>query len=449
MNILDSFPKLNSEKITAVYNYRDFSFVIENNKIRTTNKILSNLIWILYKNSNKKLSIKNLLDLIYEDKTWNRNRIELEHFFRKLYNDKFFVDIGYPCNNHIKIYDNSKELWPIHISFETTNKCNFKCFFCYNDFSQQEKEMNLSEIENVFTKLRKHGLLSVELTGGELFTRSDAFEIIDIVYSNVSNFFILTNGYFLNKEVVERLKMYRKKLSAIGISFHSADKNIFEKITRKKGSYEKIIHAIKLLKKENDFIVRIACPVINQSYDELEEMCKLLRNLKVDLVQFGINMLPEFIISKEFIKKKIVLNNHIEKLHRIYPELNMEAYEFGEETKSIVNIIACGAFSKNLVITPSGNAKPCAYFPENSIFNIGKLNNYNLSSRKIHLLKKFIVGNHLINNVEINKICESCDSYEICGHCFYVRSLLNNDKNRCLLTKRYGFQFEQELKRVK
>jgi radical SAM protein with 4Fe4S-binding SPASM domain len=124
----------------------------------------------------------------------------------------------------------------------------------------------------------------------------------------------------------------------------------------------------------------------------------------------------------------------------------MKAYEFCEEMKSIVNIIGCGSFSKNLVITPSGMMKPYVYFPEDSIFTIGKFNNYNLSSRKMHLIQKFVTGRYLINNVEINKICKSCNYYEICGHCFYVRSVLNKDKNRCILTKKYGFQFWQELR---
>lgn len=447
MNILDSIPKLNSEKISAVYNYGDFSFVLENTKIRTTNKIFSKIINFIQHNSYNRKSIKELLDLTYRDRSWTPNTVELEDFFKTLYEEKFLVDISYPCNNNVIIYENSKELWPMHIVFETTKRCNFKCFFCYNDFSQLEKEMNLSKIENIFTNLRKHGLVSVELTGGELFTRPDVFEILDIVYNNVSTFFILTNGYFLDKEVVERLTRYRKKIPVIGISFHSADKNIFQKITGLKGSYEKVLQAIKLLKK-HDFLVRVACPVINQNNDELERLCKLLQNLKVDSVEFGINMLPEFIISKEFIKKKRELSNYIEKLHRIYPELNMKAYEFGEEMKSIVNIIGCGSFSKNLVITPSGMVKPCVYFPEDSIFTIGKFNNHNLSSKKMHLIQKFVTGQYLINNAEINKICKSCNNYEICGHCFYVRSVLNNDKNRCLLAKRYGFQFKQELERL-
>lgn len=445
MNVLRSFPKLNTEKITAFYYYGDFSYVVENNNIRTLNKILSTIIFFMLEHSSAKISIKQLLDLTYKDKSWIKNKVEFENFFQNLYEQKFFVNFNNSHNSNIRTYDNSEEVWPIHISFEVTNKCNFKCFFCYNDFSKKENEMNLSEIESLLIKLREKGLLSIELTGGELFSRSDAFEIIDVINKNVNNFFILTNGYYLNKKNIEKLTKYKEKLSAIGISLHSHNKASFEKSTNVIGSFERVKNAIKLLKK-NDFVVRIACPIINQDNDEIDNLCLYLKSLGVDFVQLGINMLPEHILSQQFYRKKQELNNFLGEMGTKYPELNLTAYEFGEDSESVINLTGCGAFSKNLVLTPSGLIKPCAYFSEDSVFTLEKIEEHTLSSKKMYLIKQFITGNYLVDKKKVNDICKECDSYRICSHCFYVRNLLNKDKSRCLLVNKYHFQFEKELK---
>jgi len=246
---------------------------------------------------------------------------------------------------------------------------------------------------------------------------------------------------------IKKLINYRKKLSVVGISFHSSNKEDFEKSTGKKGSFNKVVNAIKLLK-QNNFMVRVACPIINQDIVELEKICEFLKNLKVDTVQFGINMVPEFILSDQFSAKRIELGNFIKKMNNKYPELNLSVFELGEDSESNIKITGCGAFSKNFVLTPSGKIKPCPFFPEESIFTLEKLEEKVLSSRKMHVIQKFITGNYLVGNKKINEICEECGSYSICSHCFYVRSLLNRDKRRCLLVSKYNFQFEEELKDI-
>ena len=94
----------------------------------------------------------------------------------------------------------------------------------------------------------------------------------------------------------------------------------------------------------------------------------------------------------------------------------------------------------------TGNTLTCAYFSDDSIFTLEKIEKHTLSSKKMHLIQQFITGNYLVDNNKVNDICKECDSYQICSHCFYVRNLLNKDKSRCLLVKKYNFQFEQKLK---
>ncbi len=65
------------------------------------------------------------------------------------------------------------------------------------------------------------------------------------------------------------------------------------------------------------------------------------------------------------------------------------------------------------------------------------------SNEKIELLEIPFIDE---GDEKLNDICKKCDSYEICGHCFYVRTILNDNKEKCLLAKHYNFQFEDVIK---
>lgn len=62
-----------------------------------------------------------------------------------------------------------KSIYPTVVSIELTDKCNFRCKHCYGSFKpENEHEIPNEMLQPLFTSLKEIGVLTVELTGGDV-----------------------------------------------------------------------------------------------------------------------------------------------------------------------------------------------------------------------------------------------------------------------------------------
>src|SRR3989442_11138766 len=66
---------------------------------------------------------------------------------------------------------------PVQAMIELTYGCNLRCVHCYNPTHQAKDELATAQITALIDQLAEAGGLHLAFTGGELFTRQDAFEI--------------------------------------------------------------------------------------------------------------------------------------------------------------------------------------------------------------------------------------------------------------------------------
>lgn len=171
----------------------------------------------------------------------------------------------------------ASNLHPLHGVFELTYKCNLSCRHCYV-VRRKQPELNTAQIKGLIRQLKNVGCLYLTLTGGEVFLRDDFFEIAE--YARQLNFAlrIFTNGTLINSKIIDRLKSLDP---TVEISLYGF-KNIHDKITRVKGSFDKTINAIKLLKKEK-IHVKVKNMVMRQNVAEVFSLKKYLTDkLKVE-----------------------------------------------------------------------------------------------------------------------------------------------------------------------
>ena len=222
----------------------------------------------------------------------------------------------------------------------------------------------------------------------------------------------------------------------------------FEKIVNKQNSFYRVINAVKILK-ENNFLIRISCPIASQNFYDLKKLCNLSKNLGVLALEFGIDMSYSSLRNyDQFRNNYTKIENWLKKLKKEFPDVVREDIILDSIDQKVIDLVACGSFTKNFAISPSGNVKPCVYFPENSIFNVGKLSRNTLSSKKMFLLQNFISGNFLVNSNPIKSICENCDFRDVCGKCFYKKTVINETNKLCKLSKEHNFSFKRTLMEV-
>ena len=116
--------------------------------------------------------------------------------------------------------------------------------------------------------------MRITLSGGEVFTRKDLWELIDGIVENKMRFSILTNGTLITVKVGKKLEKYSRRLDYIQVSVDGSCTETHDQI-RGKGSFENMMRGINTLKEYKlPWVVRVTVNKLN-IYD-LENTLKML-----------------------------------------------------------------------------------------------------------------------------------------------------------------------------
>ncbi|MBD3241359.1 MAG: radical SAM protein, partial [Chitinivibrionales bacterium] len=110
---------------------------------------------------------------------------------------------------------------PRSVDISVTGRCNQHCRYCfYAEQMQTRPDLPTDAWLAFFGQLGSLGVRSVCLSGGEVFARSDIWELIDAVVDNRMRYTLLTNGTLITEETVDRLSRgrYRVRLDSIQVS---------------------------------------------------------------------------------------------------------------------------------------------------------------------------------------------------------------------------------------
>jgi radical SAM protein with 4Fe4S-binding SPASM domain len=112
---------------------------------------------------------------------------------------------------------------PLIVWFEVTRKCNLTCTHCYiNAGRARQNELDFSEVIAVLDDLKRLGVFSLVLAGGEPYLRRDFPDILEYAAALGFTIAVVTNGSFLTPEVLARVpkENCRITLSVDGMSAH-------------------------------------------------------------------------------------------------------------------------------------------------------------------------------------------------------------------------------------
>jgi len=140
---------------------------------------------------------------------------------------------------------------PYHCHFQITRKCNFRCMSCcvWKNSGKNKTELSLEEIKILAENLKKIGVKSVALTGGEPLLRQDLPQIIEIFKSRNFLVRLQTNGSLSEETFLE--KAFKSGLDDIYFSLDTLKPDIFTKINGLENEkiFENVIQNIKIASK--------------------------------------------------------------------------------------------------------------------------------------------------------------------------------------------------------
>jgi MoaA/NifB/PqqE/SkfB family radical SAM enzyme len=188
----------------------------------------------------------------------------------KMSTEGLIVDLATPRCNRAKL--------------DTGTFCNYDCEFCYYR-DKLDIKTSFEIVKERADYLLAYGITQVDLSGGESSVSSDWFNILDYCNERFDHVSCLTHGgKFANKEFLEESKA--RGLKEILFSLHGATDETHDSITNRKGSFKRILQAIKNAQ-ELEMIVRINCTVYYKNYTQLDNIyAELINNINPFEVNF-------------------------------------------------------------------------------------------------------------------------------------------------------------------
>ncbi len=167
--------------------------------------------------------------------------------------------------------------FPKSVDLSLTGRCNLKCRYCfYADEMTALNDMPAERWHALFEELGRLGVQNVCLSGGEVFTRPDLFELIDGVIANKMRYSILTNGTLISEATLEEFAKGKRRLrlDSIQVSIDGSCAEIHDK-SRPPKSFDRALRGLRLLKQAR-FPVTVRVTVNRANVNDLPNVARLL-----------------------------------------------------------------------------------------------------------------------------------------------------------------------------
>jgi SynChlorMet cassette radical SAM/SPASM protein ScmE len=165
---------------------------------------------------------------------------------------------------------------PRAVDIAITGRCNLRCKYCfYADEMTALRDLPTERWLAFFEELGELAVQRVTLTGGEVFTRPDLFQLIDAVIANRMRYSLLSNGTLITEEVLAQFEIgkSRLRLDSIQVSIDGSRAEIHNR--SRPGSFERALRGLRLLV-EHRFPVTVRVTINRHNVGDLENISRLL-----------------------------------------------------------------------------------------------------------------------------------------------------------------------------
>ncbi len=185
--------------------------------------------------------------------------------------------------------------------------CMYKCEFCHSEGIKSKKKNLLTpnDIQYMYKLINKnYEINTVHLTGGDPLLKENLKEIILKLKEEKATIKMTTNGYLLDENM-----WIGELIDKINISVYSIDRQQYEKVSGIKGSYDRVMNAIRELRFKYPTlkicINTVLMKNINDQIEEIEALIKFTMSIKADLkfIEIYPESLKEFVSIEKIVQK--------------------------------------------------------------------------------------------------------------------------------------------------
>ena len=285
---------------------------------------------------------------------------------------------------------------PLVVGWAITNRCNYHCKYC-GRWKKKEKELSTQQVFSIIDELKQLGCKSIVFTGGEPLLRDDIVLIVNYCKEKDLTVGINSNGSLFKERINEI-----KKIDILTLSLDGPEE-IQDKL-RAKGSYKKVIEAIKTAK-NNNINVSLTTVVSKLNLGHLEDILKIAEKYDILVYFQPVSMIYGYNEQKELKCNPNKYKKLIDELITLKKKGNKQIGNSLPGLRHLRNWpklkkIKCAAGIIRCRIEPNGDIYPCGSL----VGEINPLNCVTLGFKKaFNKLKKVNCNTcWCFNNVELN-----------------------------------------------
>ncbi|WJZ03422.1 radical SAM protein [Corynebacterium freiburgense] len=313
----------------------------------------------------------------------------------------------------IPVLESASPSTPRSVIIEITNTCNESCAHCYLSAGPKRNDrVTLESFRRLCKTMSAEHVYRIQLTGGEVFMHPKFPEMLEIAFAEFSEVGVLTNGTILTDRVLHQLVEHKDRVT-VSISLDSVKPETHNKLRNHRKAYEKTVANIRKLTEAGIF-VRITAVLFDDNLWELDAMAKQAHELGAKM--FSFNFIESYgrgkdLLVEQQIQEGIEYANYIEKTVEKYRDIIPVFQEEERSEEAVRN--HCGAGTHSVVISASGDLRPCNLFPETFAFGNALERNWtdlfsSAIALKLHDITAPSEHSGCANNCEHKQYCKGC-----------------------------------------
>ncbi len=295
----------------------------------------------------------------------------------------------------------TEENIPLEVVLELTHHCNYRCQHCYiPDFNAPDL-LTTQRVMELLDELADMGTLYLVFTGGEFLLRKDWIDIARRARQLGFSLAVLTNGALIDETIADQLAEVH---AYVEISFYANDREVFEEITQKRGSFDATLRGIELVR-QRGLRLELNIPIMTLNRESYQGALDFAKEIGAVGSSFA-----KILSKKDGDPEPITMRLPDEALPEVFansPDLGC-AVEKGDPDDDTGPLCAAGVRYAN--ITSSGDVLACNIMP------VVAGNILTSSFREVWENAPFFKTLRRISRADLGG-CSQCDKYAYCGRC--------------------------------
>jgi AdoMet-dependent heme synthase len=249
---------------------------------------------------------------------------------------------------------------PLAVQLDITYRCNERCVHCYLDH-HDHGEMTTAEILRLIEEMADAGVLTLTLSGGEIFLRKDLFEIVEHARRLTFCVKLKTNALLIGAREAARLRDLA--VQEIQVSIYSHRPEVHDSITLVPGSLKRSLSAIRFLKAQ-DLKVVMANVLMRQNMSDYAAVKDLAEEIGV-----GFTLDPTITPMMDGNRSILSLGADADTLRDVFRDSVVvgDVDEFcaipSDTGEANLDSRPCSAGHTTCYVSPYGDVFPCVQFP--------------------------------------------------------------------------------------